>query len=208
MSNKTLVATHLSAFYPSSTLVAAHAVPTSRRDIPLVDQSSSIPDDHASYSCIFYSPHTGNILLRVLQADSVIELISLSSSISPIRFVFPARILPSPSLIVWHGRQLHLIVVTSINSLYRLILPIRDGILTWHDPLRRDWCREWQVKKLGGSHVRLVHVQNFYSVVLALASGSILRLDTDFIEGDNHDGKLFWSVGEFWDKQVHLRTLE
>lgn len=186
MNKRLLVATHLQNFYRSSD-ITTHAVPTSRRDIPLAEQNFDLPDSHASYSLVFSSHHTGDILLRVVQSDLAIELISLSSDIPPVRFVFLAQILPSPSLVVWHGRQLHLIAITNVNSLYRIILPIHDGIIAWHDIVRKDWCREWQVKKLGG-FIKTVHVQDFYSVVLALGSGSIIRLETDYIDGEYYSG--------------------
>lgn len=192
MNQRTLVAAHLSSLFTSSAHVTTHAVPTSRRDIPLATAQiqSNFPDGHASHSSLFHSTLTGHVLLRVVQGGLAVELISLATSVPPIRYVFPAPVLPSPSLVLWQDCQLHLLAVTAVGSLHRIVLPIYEGSQLWHEPLRQDWCREWQIKRLGGSYVNLVHVQDFHSLALGLSNGGILRLDADFIDEEQFNGRI------------------
>ena len=185
-----LVAAHLSSVFPSSTHVTTHAVPTSRRDtpIPTLTNTLSSPDDHASHSSVFHSDATGHVLIRIILCGLAVELISLSSSVPPVRFVFPAAVVPSPTLVLHEDREIHLLAVTSVGSLYRLVLPLHEGNQLWNGPLPRSWCREWCMRRLGGYKPQLLHVQNQTSVSVALNSGSYIRLDADSV-GTN-SGKL------------------
>ncbi|TDL29800.1 hypothetical protein BD410DRAFT_817789 [Rickenella mellea] len=199
MNQNALIAVHLSSLFTSSSHVTTHAVPTARRDIPLAgtqsQSGSGFLDGHASYTSLFHSPITGNVLLRVVQSGLAVELISMSTSVPPVRFIFPASILPSPALVLWRNSQIHLLVVTSVGSLHRVILPIIEGGQLWHEPLRKDWSREWRIKKLGSNHIKLVHVQDFYSVVLGLDNGGILRLDADFVDEEQYNEH--WNESEY-----------
>lgn len=178
MSPFTLVATSLSSVFSSSAQVATHAVPTTRRDIPLPTAQTTTASGHASHSSLFHSPKTGQILIRVVQGGLAVELVSLSTNVSPVRFVFPAAVVPSPTLVLSRN-ELHLLVVTSVGSLFRLILPLYEGGNMWHDPFERDWCREWQIKRLTTSEPKLVHVLDHNLVAVSLSTGGYVRLESD-----------------------------
>ena len=189
MEKRTLVSTHLSSVFASTTHVTTHAVPTARRDIPIPPQRSDIPDGHASFSSLFRSPVAGNVLLRTVQGSLAVELLSLTYNVSPIRFVFPATLLPNPSLISSEENQLHLFAVTSAGSLYRIIISINQDGHLWHEPLRRDWCREWPIKRIPASELRLVHVHDVNTVAIGLRSGGYLRLESNYSVNNLFDGK-------------------
>ena len=205
MPTYSLVATHLSSVFPSSN-IPTHAIVTTRRDLPLATAQSDIPDNHASYSSLFNSIITGGILIRVIQGGLAIELISLTTAVSPIRFVFPAAVLPSPSLCICQN-QLHLLVVTSVGSLYRIIFPSNETGQLWNEPFRHDWCKEWQIKKLSGVEPKLVHVQDSHTVAVALSSGGFLKLESNFDDDQAHDGRMspsYWSLKHLANDIVEL----
>lgn len=174
MGDFVLAASHLSSVFASSVHVPTHAVPTSRRDLPLATSLSDIPDDHASYSSIFHSQETGHVLTRVVQGGLAVELVSLSYNVSPIRFLFPAAIVPAPAIRVYGG-EVYLIAVTAVGLLFRITLPYnRDGQL-WHDSLPSHWCRDWQIPTLTSNVPKLVHVHDPHDVSVVLQS-AVLRL--------------------------------
>ena len=174
MGDFVLAASHLSSVFASSVHVPTHAVPTSRRDLPLATALSDIPDDHASYSSVFHSQETGHILTRVVQGGLAVELVSLSYNASPIRFLFPAAIVPAPAIRTYGG-EVYLIVLTSVGLLFRITLPFdRDGHL-WHDSLPNQWCRDWQIPTLASNVPKIVHVHDPHDVSVVLQS-SVIRL--------------------------------
>lgn len=170
-----LAASHLSAVFASSAHVPTHAVITARRDIPLAVALSDIPDDHASISSLFHSQETGHVLIRVVQGGLAVELVSLSYNVSPIRFVFPAVVVPNPSLSTHNGR-VYLIVVTVVGTLFKINVPCYSVDKLWHEPLPKNWCKEWQIKRLGSVEPKLVHVHDAHDVAIALSTGGYLRL--------------------------------
>lgn len=194
MEGGVLVSGQLSALFPPSQATSI-PIQTARRNTPLPNppSESDPPPEHALYSSVFHSDVTGSILLRVLHAGLIIELISLTNDIPPIRFVFPALLLPTPSLFLWQNNEIHLLAVTKTGSLYRLILPARDINRLWHDPLGRNWCREYLVKSVAGDTFSMVQIQGTHSVAVALQNGSLLRLETNQIGGDSEDGECFVS---------------
>ncbi len=178
MSPFTLVATSLSSVFTSSAQVSTHVVPTTRRDIPLPTSQTTITLGHAAHSSLFHSSKTGQILIRVVQGGLAVELFSLSTNISPVRFVFPAAVVPSPTLVISRN-ELHLLAVTTVGSLFRLVLPLYEKGNLWHDPFERDWCREWQIKRLTTSEPKLVHVLDHNLVAVSLSTGGYVRLESD-----------------------------
>lgn len=193
MERLSLVASHLSSVFASSAHVATHAVPTSRRDIPLATTNSDIPDGHALHSSFSHTRTGGDVLIRIVQGGLAVELVSLSTSVSPIRFLFPAPIVPTPSLVHWED-QLHLLVLTSVGSLFRIILPVYENGLLWNEPLRKDWCREWNVRKLGGVEPKIVHVQDSITVAIGLSTGGFVRLESDFNDDATYAGEWTESI--------------
>lgn len=176
MTTSILVSTQISSLFPSTQAVSL-VIQTKRTDIPLPPPSDS---EHATYSEVFHNSATGTILLRVLHDGQVVELISLSTDIQPIRFIYPTAILPHPSLF-WDGDNLHLIAVTQAGSLFRVILPVYEGAPLWQISTLGDIIiREQIVARLQGNvEPSVVHVQGVYCIVVALSDGSLLRLEAD-----------------------------
>ncbi|KAJ7873395.1 nucleoporin Nup120/160-domain-containing protein [Mycena olivaceomarginata] len=176
-----IVAAQLSSLFPA---VQATSIPiqTTRHTtaLPPVPDASGPPAEHASYSSVLHTPYTGTILLRVLQGGLILELVSLSTGISPVRFVFPALVLPSPAVFLWET-ELHIVAVTDTGSLYRLVLPLDGGVDLWLHQTANTWTREYHIKNFSGTINGLVHVQGTHCVVISQPSGSILRLETEFL---------------------------
>lgn len=189
MNGGLLVATQLSSIYPSAQVTSV-PLPTSRRNTPLapVPAESDPPAEHALFSTVLHTPTTGTILLRVIHSGLILELISLSTNVPPIRFVFPAAVLSSPAIFLWESYEIHILAVTSVGSLYRLVLPGSTGKL-WHDQVAKNWCREHLIQNIHGDIQGVVHVQGPHTVAIGLTSGAILRLETDYLGDDNKDGE-------------------
>ncbi|KAK7696575.1 hypothetical protein QCA50_001233 [Cerrena zonata] len=195
----TLVAAHLSPLYPPSQATPL-VISTKQTNAPLpnLTADTDIPLEHATHSQIFDSPSTGSILMRLIHGGLILELIPLTRKANTLRLVFPDVILPYPSLTVWDNQELHVIAVTSIGSLFRVVLPLIDGELLWHNiSAPRKWWREYVVMKLqGGSTSRcLVQVQGCDCVAISLPDGSLLRLDVRMLDNDTEDDQ--------WDETVH-----
>lgn len=190
MSGYTLAACiHISSVFPSSSHVTTHVVPTERRDLPLATALADILDDHASHSSIFSSPESDDVLIRLVHGNLAVELVSLSLNTPPVRFVFPALVAPNPALVTFSG-NLFLVVVTASGSLFKIHVPtLRDGQF-WHKPLSKNWCREWQIKKLGGQEPRLAHVHSPHDVSIALNSEGFLRLESHTSGLFDYDGRI------------------
>jgi nuclear pore complex protein Nup160 len=184
-----LLATQLSSLFPPSQITSI-PLQTLQQNTPLPpppDVSGPLAE-HASLSSLFHAPTTGTILLRVLHGGLILELLPLSTDHQPIRFVFPAPILPSPAIFLWRSSELHVLVVTTTGSLYRLVLPIGGVNQLWHDPPSGNWCREYLINYAAGSMDGLVRVLGTHSVAIGQSNGSLLRLETEYLGDDNHNG--------------------
>jgi nuclear pore complex protein Nup160 len=183
-----LVATQLSSLFPSH----ATSIPlqTTRQGVPLPPtlQESDPPAEHATYSSLLHTPLTGTILLRVLHGGLIIELISLSTDVPPLRFVFPAVILPSPAMFLWESTELHVLAVTQTGSLYRLVIPLNNGHELWRNHGEDIWPREYLIKNISDTIEGVVHMHGTHCVVIGLPNGSLLRLETEYV-GEDSDGK-------------------
>lgn len=190
MSGGLLVATQLSSLFPS-TQVTSVPLQTSRRNTPLPPHptESDPPAEHALFSTILHTATTGTILMRVIHGGLILELISLSTDVPPIRFVFPAAVLSSPAIFLWESYEIHILAVTSVGSLYRLVLPGSAGKL-WHDQVTKNWCREHLIQHIQGDVQGVVHVQGTHTVAIGLTNGSILRLETEYLADENGDGRM------------------
>ncbi|CAA7259487.1 unnamed protein product [Cyclocybe aegerita] len=188
MDDYCLVATHLSSLSlaPPSNII----VQTARQNAPLPPsvQDNDIPTDHATCSFVLNTPTTGTILLRVIQGGVVVELISLSTLVPPLRIVFPALVLPTPFVFLWEQSELHLLLVTDIGSLYRLIIPV-EGLNLWQNQTESIWPREYFIKNLPSEHVRdcAIHAQGTYCIAISLPNGDLLRLEAESMGYDGHD---------------------
>ncbi|KAI5985353.1 nucleoporin Nup120/160-domain-containing protein [Pisolithus albus] len=131
--------------------------------------------------------YTGNDTLSVsLQFQNVkdeiwrrliVELISLSTPVPPIRFVFPAPVLSTPAVCAWGEQELHLLAITITGSLCRLVLSTTNPSRLWHDEAARNWCREYIIKNVSDLSGSIAHVQGPHGVAIGLGNGSLLRVE-------------------------------
>ncbi|KDR83495.1 hypothetical protein GALMADRAFT_55353 [Galerina marginata CBS 339.88] len=187
MDSHFLVATHLSSI--NHTTAFTVVVQTARQNAPLpVVHDDDLPTEHATCSSVLTTPTTGSILMRVIHGGLIVELVSLSTPIAPIRIVFPAVVLPTPSLFLWEGTEIHLILATDIGSLYRLIIPV-DGFKLWKDQAESIWPREYFIRNLPIGQIRgcSVHAQGTHCVAVSLPNGVLLRLEAESMGYDVHD---------------------
>lgn len=188
MSGNILVGSDLSSLFPESQAISV-LVQTSRQNIPLPQEPASLAG-HATHAAVLHTPSTGTILLRVLDGGLIIQLTSLSNDINPIQFVFPSPLLPSPAVFLWESNELHVLAVTVTGSLYRLVIPVHEDLKLWADNVAGVWTREYLIKNYSGTMEGLVHVQGTHCVVIGLPSGSLLRLETEYLGNEGTDGAL------------------
>lgn len=178
-----LVASQLSCLFPTN--VASVLVQTTQQGAPLppARHESDPPDEHAILSSVLHTPITGTILLRVLHRGLIIELISLSTSVAPIRLVFPAFVLPCPA-IFFHAEgtitELQVVAVTNVGSLYTIPIPIR-GRMLWQDQTTNIWPQEYIMRSLPTEwDSNPVHVHTPQCVLVGLPGGKLLRLESSY----------------------------
>ncbi|EIN10816.1 hypothetical protein PUNSTDRAFT_65808 [Punctularia strigosozonata HHB-11173 SS5] len=184
MSSKIIVANHVSSLFPPSQ-AAFVQVETALRNLPLPDEptDSDPPSEHASYSSVFYNAITGTLISRVLSKGRILELITLAADSRPLRFSFPAPILPAPGIFLWEQCELHILVVTTAGSLYRLVIPVGDDGQLSLEQRAKNWCREYLIRYASSFDglEGLVHAQGPHSIAIGLQNGSLLRLETDVL---------------------------
>jgi len=190
MDGSLLVATQLSSLFPSSQSTAI-PISTTRQKIPLppAHKETDPLAEHATYSSLLHTPTTGTILLRVLHGGLILEIISLSTEVPPIRFVFPAAVLPSPAIFLWESSELHVLAVTTTGSLYRLVITVGSEHELWRDQVGNIWSREYLIKNIAESVEGLVHVQGTHCVAIGLPNGSLLRMETENLGYEDNDGE-------------------
>lgn len=184
MPGSLLVASQISSLFPPSH-AASITVQTTRLNVPLPApaKESDPPPEHAVQSSVLHSQLTGTILLRVLHSGIILELLALSVNVTPLRFIFPAPILPAPGIFFWEG-ALHVIAATVSGSIYRIVVPVADSKHLWQSQISNIWPREYLVKNFNGALEGLVHVHGTHCVVIGLPTGSMLRFDTEDLEED------------------------
>ncbi|RDB20540.1 hypothetical protein Hypma_012453 [Hypsizygus marmoreus] len=182
-----LVATQLSSLFPSQ----ATSIPlqTVRQDIPLppAHSESDAPAEHATYSSVLHTPVTGTILLRVIHGGLIVELVSLSTEIPPLRLIFPGPIIPSPAVFLWESKELHVLAIADIGSLYRVVIPVGSGRELWQHQIANVWPREYLLKNFSDLKQGLVHVHGIDCVAVGLPNGSLLRLENNYIGEESND---------------------
>ncbi|KIJ70406.1 hypothetical protein HYDPIDRAFT_122186 [Hydnomerulius pinastri MD-312] len=183
-----LVATQLSSLFPVSN-AASIVLQTSRRNVPVAAPPSDtdLHPEHASFTSVVHAQHTGPILLRVIHGGLIVELISLSTQVPPIRFVFPVPVLSAPAIYAWGEQELHLLAVTTTGSLYRLVLPTTNITRLWHDQVATNWCREYIINSVTDLSSGIVQVQGLHCVAIGLRNGSLLRIEAERIGNDACD---------------------
>ena len=176
-----LVATQLSSLFTSQP--TSIPLQTTRQGIPLppAAHESDLPVEHALYASLLQTPITGTILLRVLHGGLIIELLSLSTNVAPIRFVFPAVLLPAPAVFLSDSNELHVLAVVETGSLYRIVIPVDGGRELWQNHIDDVSPREYLIQNIYKTVEGVVHVQGTHCVAIGLPNGSLLRLETDWI---------------------------
>ncbi|KAI0092550.1 nucleoporin Nup120/160-domain-containing protein [Irpex rosettiformis] len=191
METSVLVAAQISSLFPSTH--ALNVGVKTRRPHNNDNLQSSSDSEQAIYSEIFNSDFTGSILLRVIHDGHILELISLSTDAPPLRFIFPDPVIPNPAVMVGPDQELHVIAVTTTGSLFRIVVPVPDVAPLWQSSIIPSISiREYLVNKWKADSKRILsHVQSIYSVTLANADGSVLRLDAEQLGQDDDDDQ--WS---------------
>lgn len=185
-----LVATHLSSLTsaPSFNVILS----TTRQNVPLpsVVTDNDVPAEHATCARLLTAGTIGTVLFRVIHGGAVVELSALSALVPPLRIVFPALVLPDPALFLWKETELHLLVLTDIGSLYRLIIPI-DGLKLWQDQSENVWPREYFIRNLPRENIRecVMHAQGIHCIAVSLPNGGLLRIEAELLGYDGLDGK-------------------
>ncbi|KIK65722.1 hypothetical protein GYMLUDRAFT_158902 [Collybiopsis luxurians FD-317 M1] len=189
-----LIGTHLSSLFPQSRASSVY-IQTQRLNTPLGStEKDSDPAEHAIYSSILHTPITGTILLRVLHGGFIIELVSLSTQLHPLRFVFPSPVLLSPAVFLWESDELHLLAVTTTGSVYRAVIPIEGGLEIWRDQVQNIWTSEYLIQNFSGTFEGLVHVQGTHCVAIGLPNGSLMRLETEYSGSGRRDDEWTESI--------------
>ncbi|TFK29339.1 hypothetical protein FA15DRAFT_610509 [Coprinopsis marcescibilis] len=188
-----IVATHITSVvpYPPSTVT----IQTARQHLPLPQTlSNSIPTEHAIFASTIDHEATGTVLLRLIHGGLIIELSSLSTSIQPLRLVFPSLVLDSPAVFLWEDDELHVLAVTESGSLYRVVIPVQGRNLWKHD-VENVWPREYLITNFPDStEGPIVHVHGPYCIAVSLKNGSLLRLEADSLGYDSRDEEWTESV--------------
>lgn len=199
-----LVSTQLSSLFPSH----ATSIPlqTARQGVPLppAPQESDPPAEHATHSSLLHTPVTGTILLRVLHGGLIIELISLSTEVPPIRFIFPALIVPSPAMFLRDSKEIHILAVTRTGSLYRLVIPVDNGHNLWLNRTEDIWPREYLIKNSADTMHGVVHVQGTDCVAIGFPNGSLLRLETEYVGEESDSEWIHCCMPRFFAKRYIL----
>ncbi|KAI5982289.1 nucleoporin Nup120/160-domain-containing protein [Pisolithus marmoratus] len=176
-----LVAAQLSSLFSFSNAPSV-VLQSSRQSLQTVSQpDTDVYPEHAISSSIYHTLHAGPILLRVIHGGLIVELISLTTPVLPIRFVFPASVVSTPAVCTWGEQELHLLAVTVTGSLYRLVLPTTNPTRLWHDEAARNWCREYILKNVSDLSGSIVHIQGPHGIAIGLGNGSLLRVEVERI---------------------------
>ncbi|THU83924.1 hypothetical protein K435DRAFT_870799 [Dendrothele bispora CBS 962.96] len=180
MNGDLLVATQLSSLFPAAQATSI-SIQTRRLNTPLPSvDDKTFSAEHASHSVILHTPTTGTLLLRVLHGGLIIELISLSSDIQSIRFIFPSAVLPAPGIFLWETDELHILAATVTGSLYRIVLPVNVNNALWRDATATASISEYLIKNCSDTLEGLVHAHGTHCVAIGLPNGSLLRLETEY----------------------------
>ena len=181
-----LIPTHLPDQLPKAIPIHS-ARPTAAPPAPAPDPD--LLPDHSLFSALFTAPAAGSLLLRVVHAGHILELLSLSTDVAPLRFVFPAPILGAPAILAWDPAELHVLAVTTSASLYRLVIPIATARRLWKDDTGNIWIREYLIKTPASDLLGPVHVHSVHCVAIGLTHGSLLRVELDSLGSGDQQGK-------------------
>nr|GAT46227.1 predicted protein [Mycena chlorophos] len=182
-----IAAAQLSSLFPpaQATSITIH---TTRPTPSLTPDASTLPVEHASHAALLHTPVTGTILLRVLHGGVILEIVSLSTGVAPLRFVFPSPVLSAPAIFLWES-ELHILAVTNAGSLYRLTVPVDPGMGLWLRQANTISQSEYHIKHFVGTGTMdgLVHVHGTHCIIISQHGGSILRLESEYWQSSGVD---------------------
>jgi len=197
-----IVSTHISSL--AASVPTTVPIRTIRQHLPLPQphDQNNIPNEHAIFSSLIDSEATGTILLRLIHGGLIVELVSLSTDVAPLRLVFPASLLDSPSMFM-EDSKLHVLAVTEFGSLYRLIVPI-DGRNLWRNRADNVWPKEYLITNLPqDTRGCFVQAQGPYCIGISLPNGSLLRLEANSLGYDGHEGMSWFTLVANFSFIVH-----
>lgn len=170
-----LVSTSLSSFY-SQQPISVSICASGELPPPSNTSVSDVHPEHASFSAVLTTFTHGTIVLRLLHGGAIVELMSLPSQVTPIRFLFPAAVLPNVGLFSVEPDALHVLAVTSTGSLYRLAISLDEDSL-WQNQGDGLRVQEHIIANFPEVQRPLVHVEGVDAVTIALPNASLLRLE-------------------------------
>ncbi|KAI5824156.1 hypothetical protein K523DRAFT_285520 [Schizophyllum commune Tattone D] len=142
-------------------------------------RNNDLPNEHASLSLVNDKRVAGPVVLRVLNGGELIELATLKHNLVPLRFHFPSPVLPSPTFFYPSVDELHILAVTTIGSLYRIVITVyqdvHSGEFQWGE---LKTINEYPIGHGGGKLSGVAHARDPSCVVVGLDNGSLLRLDS------------------------------
>ncbi|KAF5363323.1 hypothetical protein D9756_000589 [Leucocoprinus leucothites] len=202
-----LISTPLSPLYSQKPI--SISIRTSRQQLPLPPNpsDSDVHPEHAILSIIATTTTHGTIALRLLHGGIIAELISLSCQVTPLRFVFPAAVLPNVGVFLVDSETLHVLAITTAGSLYRLVIPI-DGRSLWQNQGDDLWSQEYHIVNFPEGERPLVHVEGTHSVTVALSNGSLLRLEASPTLQDDEWSEAIFHHGSFLTSLTSLLPLQ
>jgi nuclear pore complex protein Nup160 len=145
----------------------------SERSEPPSYADSDVLPEHATETSVLLDAQA-HILLRVIHGRRTIELTSLSTDVSSIRFVFPAPLIPLPA-VGYDDDEIHVIACTHLGSIFRLVFPLPNLWNTQY--MAKNWRQEYHLKHPATNLLGPMHVKEAGCLFLALKDGSILQLD-------------------------------
>jgi nuclear pore complex protein Nup160 len=183
-----LISTHVSSLSTALTPLST-VIRTTRQQLPLPHplDHNNIPAEHAIFASVIDAEATGTVLLRLIHGGLIVELVSLSTDVQPLRLIFPSVLLNNPAVFL-EDQELHVLAVTEFGSLYRVIVPLQDRDL-WKNQAENVWPKEYMIKDFPqNTRGCFVQAQGIYCVAISIPNGSLLRLDVDSLGYDGHEG--------------------
>ena len=169
-SSRTLVAVHTSGIVTND--LQTFTLDSERSEPPSYADSDVLPE-HATETSVLLSAQA-HILLRIIHGRRTIELTSLSTDMSSIRFVFPAPLIPLPA-VVYDDDEIHVVACTQLGSIFRLVFPLPNLWNTQY--MAKNWRQEYHLKHPIANVLGPMHVKEAGCLLLALKDGGILQLD-------------------------------
>ncbi|GAA5827090.1 hypothetical protein JCM5353_006183, partial [Sporobolomyces roseus] len=194
----------------STSTVLSYTVPTSYPISSLSPPSLLAQEDHALYSQTLFptststTTSTGFILSRIIEDGYTLELRWISTThqesqgefeeldkhpatLTSVRFIFPSRLIPLPSL-TYSEESLQVCAITEAGMLYTLNFDTKGGL--FYDGLiattEEEWSEEFWVEGLQGKEPVLMKGVEEGRVIVACADGSSLVVEI----AEGQDGAL------------------